>query len=123
MSSGGSTGGAATGVSTNGQTIRFFEAGVGFTSYEIDLFGRIRSLSHEAFEKYLGSEATRRSTQLSLIAQVVSADLDKLAQLRPGETIRFGRVMLAEAEMFYRAKQAELREWLTRLRTAEAFAS
>ncbi len=57
------------------------------------------------------------------IAQVVSADLDKLAQLRPGETIRFQRVTLAAAEALYRAKQDELREWLTRLRTAEAFAS
>jgi biotin-dependent carboxylase-like uncharacterized protein len=57
------------------------------------------------------------------IAQVVSADLDKLAQLRPGEVIRFERVTLDVAEMLYRAKQAELREWLTRLRTAEAFAS
>jgi antagonist of KipI len=55
------------------------------------------------------------------IAQVVSADLDKLAQLRPGETIRFQRVTLAEAEALYRTKQTELREWLTRLRTAEAF--
>lgn len=57
------------------------------------------------------------------IAQVVSADLDKLAQLRPGETIRFQRVSLATAEALYRAKASELREWLTRLRTAEAFAS
>ncbi len=57
------------------------------------------------------------------IAQVVSADLDKLAQLRPGESIRFRRVTLSEAEALYRAKQNELREWLTRLQTAEAFAS
>lgn len=57
------------------------------------------------------------------IAQVISADLDKLAQLRPGETIRFERVALETAEALYRAKQSELREWLTRLRTAEAFAS
>ena len=57
------------------------------------------------------------------IAQVVSADIDKLAQLRPGESIRFQRVTLAAAEALYRAKQDELREWLTRLRTAEAFTS
>jgi biotin-dependent carboxylase-like uncharacterized protein len=57
------------------------------------------------------------------IAQVVSADLDKLAQLRPGEAIRFQRVTLQTAEELYRAKQSELREWQTRLRTAEAFAS
>lgn len=57
------------------------------------------------------------------IAQVVEADLDKLAQLRPGETICFQRVTLEIAEALYRAKRAELREWLTRLRTMEAFAS
>lgn len=52
------------------------------------------------------------------IAQVVSVDLDKLAQLRPGETLRFERVTLADAEALYRAKQIELREWLTRLWTS-----
>jgi len=57
------------------------------------------------------------------VAQVVSADLDKLAQLRPGEVVRFERVSLTDAETLHRGKQAELREWLTRLRTAEAFAS
>jgi multidrug efflux system outer membrane protein len=77
--SGASGGSAGAVTSTGGQTIRFFEAGVGFTSYEIDLFGRIRSLNHEAFEKYLSSEESRRSTQLSLIAQVVSAYLTVLA--------------------------------------------
>jgi biotin-dependent carboxylase-like uncharacterized protein len=50
------------------------------------------------------------------IAQVVGADLDKLGQLRPGETIRFQRVTLEMAEALYRAKGAELREWLTRLK-------
>ncbi|HEY2398735.1 MAG TPA: efflux transporter outer membrane subunit [Steroidobacteraceae bacterium] len=77
--SGASGGSAGAVTSTGGRTIRFFEAGVGFTSYEIDLFGRIRSLNHEAFEKYLSSEESRRSTQLSLIAQVVSAYLTVLA--------------------------------------------
>jgi allophanate hydrolase subunit 2 len=57
------------------------------------------------------------------MAQVISADLDKLGRLRPGETIRFRRVPPEDAETIYRAKQAELREWVTRLRTAEVFAS
>ena len=73
------TQGVSAGVSTGGQTIRFYEAGVGFTSYEIDFFGKIRSLNRVAFEKYLSTEETRRSTQLSLIAQVVSAYLAVLA--------------------------------------------
>jgi antagonist of KipI len=50
------------------------------------------------------------------IAQVISADLDKLGQLRPGDTVRFRRVSLAEAEVTGRLKRDELRAWVTRLR-------
>jgi outer membrane protein, multidrug efflux system len=71
-----STGGAPV---PGGTTYRFFDVGVGFTSYEIDLFGKIRSLNHAALEQYLGTEQTRRSTQLSLIAEVVSAYLAVVA--------------------------------------------
>jgi allophanate hydrolase subunit 2 len=49
------------------------------------------------------------------IAQVISADLDKLGQLRPGDGIRFQEVDLEEARSLYLRKQAELYEWLTRL--------
>jgi biotin-dependent carboxylase-like uncharacterized protein len=56
------------------------------------------------------------------IAQVVTADLDKLGQLRPDDVVRFRSVTLAEAERLYRQKQRELKEWLTRLQTAELFA-
>lgn len=56
------------------------------------------------------------------IAQVISADLDELGQLRPGAGVHFASVTLAEAEALYREKQAILRQWLVRLRTAEVFA-
>lgn len=49
------------------------------------------------------------------IAQVISADLDKLGQLRPGDRIYFWMKTLKEAEELYRAKTTELRRWLTRL--------
>ena len=49
------------------------------------------------------------------IAQVVSADVDKLGQLRPRESVRFSRISLEEAESLYRQKCAELDEWVTRL--------
>ena len=55
------------------------------------------------------------------IAQVVSADLDKLGQLRPGDLVTFRRVSVAEAESLYRRKRAELHDWLLRLRVAEDF--
>ena len=81
----GSAGGATSGTGApssavpGGSTFRFFSAGVGFTSYEIDLFGRIRSLSHEALERYFSSEEARRSSQLTLVAEVASAYLALLA--------------------------------------------
>jgi antagonist of KipI len=50
------------------------------------------------------------------IAQVVTADLDKLAQLRPGDRLTFRRVSLDEAERLYRQKQAEWNAWSVRLR-------
>ncbi len=52
------------------------------------------------------------------IAQVISADLDKLGQLRPEDSIRFVRVNLVQAEEIYHEKQVELREWVTRLLAA-----
>ena len=53
------------------------------------------------------------------VAHVVRADLDLLAQLRPGDRVRFVRVTPDEAEAAARARAAFLREWLTRLRIAE----
>ncbi len=55
------------------------------------------------------------------IAQVISADLDKIGQLRPNDLIRFTRVTMEEAEAAYAEKQAELHEWLLRLEVAEQF--
>jgi biotin-dependent carboxylase-like uncharacterized protein len=53
------------------------------------------------------------------VAQVISADLDRVGQLRPGERVGFVRVGLEEAEALYRRRQSVLREWERRLRTAE----
>lgn len=50
------------------------------------------------------------------IAQVIQADLDGLAQLRPGAAIRFHKVELAEAVELFHARQAFLHEWTTRAR-------
>ena len=58
---------------TAGITRRLYGAGIGFSAYEIDLFGRVRSLNAAAFERYLGFAETRRSAQISLVAQVANA--------------------------------------------------
>jgi multidrug efflux system outer membrane protein len=59
--------------------IRQYTVGVGFTSYELDVFGRIRSLTHQQLETYFGYEETRRSTQISLVAEVADTYLTLLA--------------------------------------------
>ena len=48
--------------STTGQTItRSYSVGIGFTSFELDFFGRIRSLNHQKLQQYLGFVETQRS--------------------------------------------------------------
>ena len=42
------------------------------TSYELDLFGRLRNLSRAAVEQYLATEEARRSAQIALVAQVAA---------------------------------------------------
>jgi outer membrane protein, multidrug efflux system len=64
---------------TGGTTLRFYDVGIGFTSYELDFFGRVRSLNHAALQQYFSSDATRKSAQLALVAEVASAYLSVLA--------------------------------------------
>jgi multidrug efflux system outer membrane protein len=71
--------GTVPGISPGGTIIRYFSAGIGFTSYELDLFGRIRSLNHEKLEQYFGYRQTQRSAVISLVAEVANAYLTVLA--------------------------------------------
>ena len=65
-------------LSQTGQPAISSEYGVnlGVSAYELDLFGRIRSLSEQALETYLSSEEARRSTQISLVSSVANAYLN-----------------------------------------------
>ncbi len=49
-----------------------YSAQLGLSSYELDVFGRIQNLQDEALEDYLALTETRRSTQISLIAEVAT---------------------------------------------------
>lgn len=53
------------------------------------------------------------------VAHVIRADLDLLAQLRPGDRVRFVRVTPEDAEAAAEERTSFLRTWLTRLRIAE----
>ena len=52
-----------------------YTAGLLVTAYELDLFGRIRSLSDAALAQYLATEEARKSVQISLVAAVATSYL------------------------------------------------
>lgn len=74
---------------------RSYSATIGFSAYELDFFGRIRSLNAEALEAYLGTEEARRSAQISLVAEVANAWL----------TFAADRERLALASSTYETRQ------------------
>ncbi|WP_321495187.1 efflux transporter outer membrane subunit [uncultured Desulfobacter sp.] len=55
-------------------------AGVGVTAYELDLFGRVRSLSQNALETFLATREAASSTRIALVAQTADAYVNLLAQ-------------------------------------------
>ncbi len=71
--------GDITGVTPGGQggsTVeRQYSAGVGITNFELDLFGRVRSLNRAALQRYFATADARDSVQISLIAEVANAYL------------------------------------------------
>ncbi len=74
--SGSSTTNSSNGTSTSsdrGGTSHNYRAGIGFSTYELDFFGRIRSLNEQALQSFLATEEARRSTHISLVAEVANA--------------------------------------------------
>jgi len=61
-----------------------YSANLGITAWEIDFFGRIRSLTKQALEEYLSTLEARRSAQIALISEVarvyltIAADRENL---------------------------------------------
>ncbi|MBB6254511.1 efflux transporter outer membrane subunit [Nitrospirillum iridis] len=77
LNAGGSTTRSRTPASVSGTgrpiTGNSSSANVSVTSYELDLFGRVHSLSQQALEQYLATTEATASTRLSLIAEVANA--------------------------------------------------
>ena len=74
------------------ETVTSYNLEVGVTAYELDLFGRVRSLSHEALEQYFATDENRRGAQLALIAAVADGYLalaaDRELQRLAEETVQ-----------------------------------
>ena len=86
-----------------------FTAGVAMSAFEIDLFGRLRSLSDAAFARYLATEQGRRTAQLALIAAVADAYLEERLATEQLEltqaTLRDWRQALSITQRLHAAQQ------------------
>lgn len=76
---GGSASSTAIPTGAGGRTFRYYTVSAGVSSYELDLFGRVRNLSRQAFEKYLAQEENRRAVALTVIGNVATTYIGWLA--------------------------------------------
>ena len=105
----GSTGSASTGstgtvVTTSGSNSAF-SVDLGSTAFELDLFGRIRSLTGAALNRYFATEAAARATRLTLVGDVA----DAWAQLAADRSLlKIAADTAAAAEVSVRLTRARL---------------
>ncbi|MGZ2747954.1 efflux transporter outer membrane subunit [Burkholderia stagnalis] len=105
---------------------RAYDVG-GVASYEVDLFGRIRSLTEQALQTYLATEEVRKAAQISLIAEVATAWLtlqaDQDLKALTANTLANQQASLKIVEAGFRTGTSSLldvRQAETSVRTAQA---
>lgn len=83
-----------------GQQMTYDQIGANFgiSAWEIDFFGRIRSMVDRAQEEYLATEQARRSTQILLLSEVASAYLSLAADR---ETLQLAQTTLESQQAAY----------------------
>jgi multidrug efflux system outer membrane protein len=69
----------APGSSGAGINSESYEVSVGLVSYELDLFGKVRSMNASALNSYFATAAARVAVQISLVAEVANQYLTELA--------------------------------------------
>jgi multidrug efflux system outer membrane protein len=77
---------------------RTYSVTASVSAYEVDLFGRVGSLTRQALEQYLATDEARKATQISLISEVASAYL----------TLAADRQRLSVAQDTYKSQKASL---------------
>jgi multidrug efflux system outer membrane protein len=71
--------GSGSGSGSSSGTSADYQAGLSIPSFELDLFGRLRSLTHAQFQQYLATAAGARATRLTLVADIANAWLNYAA--------------------------------------------
>jgi multidrug efflux system outer membrane protein len=94
-------------LSTTGKAMNVdqYNVGLGVSSYELDLFGRVRSLKDQALEQYLATEQARQSVQISLVSQVAVAYLTLAADR---ERLQLAKETLANQQDSYKLTKSRL---------------
>jgi len=80
------------------QTAERYDVNLGLFAWEIDFFGRLRSLKDRALETFLATEQARRSTQILLVAAVADAYLTLAADR---EKLRIAATTLTAQQRAY----------------------
>lgn len=96
-----------------------YSAQVGVTAFEIDLFGRVKSLSEAALNRYFATEAAGRATRLTLVGDVAEAWLTYAAD---ATLLKIAQDTVVSAESSVRLTRARLQGGVaprTDLRQAE----
>lgn len=84
------------------RTTHQYDVNLSVTAFELDLFGRLRSLNQQALENYLATAEARNTTQITLIAEVANAYLTYLGDRK--------LLLLTEKTLATRQKSLELIE-------------
>jgi outer membrane protein, multidrug efflux system len=96
-----------------------YNLGVGISGFELDLFGRLRSLTDVQRNRYFATESAARATRLSLVADIATAWLQYSAD---ASLLRIAEDTVASAEKSVRLTRARLEGGIaprTDLRQAE----
>ena len=114
---------AAAGVTATGDKDKSvsadYQAGLSVPSFELDLFGRLRSLSHVQLERYFATEVAARSPRLAMVSDIARAWLTYAAD---SSLLLTSRETAANAEKSVRLTRARLEGGIaprTDLRQAE----
>jgi multidrug efflux system outer membrane protein len=92
-------------LSTSGKEViaSSYQVGLGLASFELDFFGRVRSLNDAALAQYLATAEARQAAHISLVAEVAKAYLTERALY---EQQQLAQKTLEGREAFYKlAKQ------------------
>ncbi len=60
------------GLTSSSNNLNSYSSDIGTSSFEIDLFGRLKNLTKQAFEQYLATDAGMRSARIILVADTAT---------------------------------------------------